>query len=71
LSFQIPNPVTVYIQADTKLRSRLEAGKQKEQKSLAIATIILVMGLKLSSISGQKTHVFPPFSLGSFDAFVE
>jgi hypothetical protein len=71
LTFQIPKTVTVYIQAETKLRSRPEAGNHKELKTLAIETIILVMGLILSSKSGQKTNVSLLFPLESFEAFVE
>jgi hypothetical protein len=63
LTFQIPKTVTVYIQAETKLRSRPEAGNHKELKTLAITTIILVMGLMLSPKSGQKTNVSLSFPL--------
>jgi hypothetical protein len=71
LTFQIRKAVTVYIQAETKLRSRPEAGKQKELKTSAIATIIFVMGLILASESGQKINVSLLFPLESFEAFVK
>jgi len=71
LTFHIPKTVTVYIQAETKLRSRPEAGNHKELKTLAIERIILVMGLILSSKSGQKTNVSLSFPLERFEAFVE
>jgi len=71
LTFQIPKTVTVYIQAETKLRSRPEAGNHKELKTLAIARIVLVLGLISSSKSGQKITVSPSFTLESFDAFIE
>jgi len=71
LTFQIPKTLTVYIQAETKLRSRTEAGNHKELKTLAITTIILVMGLILSYKSGQKINVCPSCPLESFDAFLE
>jgi len=71
LTFQIPKTVTVYIKAETKLRSRPEARNHKELKTLAITKIILVLGLIMSSKTGQKVTVSPSFPLESFDAFIE
>jgi hypothetical protein len=42
LTFQIPKTLTVYSQAETKLRLRPEAGNNKELKTLAIATVYLL-----------------------------
>jgi hypothetical protein len=71
LTFQIPKPVTVCIQAEARLRAIPEAVNHKELKSLTITKVILLMGLILSSKSVQKIHVFPSFPLGSLDAFIE
>ena len=71
LTFEIPKTVTVYIQAETKLRSRPESGNHKKLKTLAIAKSILVLGLILSSKSSQKITVCPSFPFESFGSFIE